>query len=87
MAIDQKQEAKPTDVVVYASSEHCWRCGNLLVELRPDYEGWHFYCRTCSHLTVADAHLIVPAEPTNGAIGSVVAIRVNLTIEPARRDR
>ena len=77
--------AQPSDHAVYASEAPCWKCGGLLVEIRPPIHDWRFYCRRCEHMTSPRAELeaAMDAKPVD-AIGIVSAWPVTLEIEPAR---
>jgi len=79
------EPAPPSDHAVFASQEPCWKCGGLLVEIRPPIHDWRFYCRRCEMLTSPRAELdAAMATKPEDAIGIVASWPVTLEIEPAR---
>lgn len=75
----------PEETLIYSSAEACWRCAQPLVELRPPKDGWRLYCSNCRHLTITRAECDAAwASIGSGALGTVVAVRCSLQLEPVR---
>lgn len=71
------------ETYVFSSEEKCWKCGDELVRLQPALYGWWYYCQRCKHMTMpawkAEQAL---NQVGREAIGTLVAISVDLKIEP-----
>ena len=61
---------------VYLTEEECPECGTRLLELKPDYHKWRYWCTRCNELVMLESEVRERLEEAKrrGGIGIVCRI-------------